>query len=165
MQTSVSLPQRCSKLIVNHCIKHIPLVVLEHIIRMVLLNEILKQLRNGFWPTCYILLIIGQPRLMSASGFWPQAIEYAWWVFNRMPNLANGLLPNEILSSWHAPTEESNCSHMFSCLVYVLDTALQDGHKMPKWAPGTRLGTFLGFLTLFIPGVYRDECRHGQDLS
>jgi hypothetical protein len=31
--------------------------------------------------------------------FWPQAIEYALWVFNRMPNLENGLSPNELWSS------------------------------------------------------------------
>ncbi len=37
---------------------------------------------------------------------------------------------------------------MFSCPVYVLDAALQDGHKIPRWAPHARLGIFLGFLTL-----------------
>jgi hypothetical protein len=31
--------------------------------------------------------------------FWPQATEYAIWVFNRMPNLENGLSPNELWSS------------------------------------------------------------------
>jgi hypothetical protein len=29
--------------------------------------------------------------------------------------------------------------------VYVLDAALQDGKKIPKWNPRTRLGLFLGF--------------------
>jgi hypothetical protein len=37
---------------------------------------------------------------------------------------------------------------VFGCLVYVLDATLQDGHKLPKWAPRARLGVFLGFLTL-----------------
>ncbi len=37
---------------------------------------------------------------------------------------------------------------MFGCPVYVLDAALQDGHKIPKWAPRACLGIFLGFLTL-----------------
>jgi hypothetical protein len=80
--------------------------------------------------------------------FWPQAIEYAIWVFNRMPNLENGLLPNELWSSCQSPTEEFNCTHVFGCPVYVLDAALQDGHKIPKWAPCARLRIFLGFLTL-----------------
>ncbi len=69
-------------------------------------------------------------------------------MFNRLPNLTNGLLPNEIWSSCRAPTEEINQSHVFGCLVYVLDATLQDGHKLPKWAPQACLGVFLGFSTL-----------------
>jgi hypothetical protein len=38
--------------------------------------------------------------------FWPQAIDNSLWVFNRLPNLVNGLLPNKIGSSCRAPTEE-----------------------------------------------------------
>ena len=76
--------------------------------------------------------------------FWPQAIDYALWVFNRLPNLVNGLLPSEIWSSCCAPTEKLNRSHVFGCPVYVLDAALQDRHKIPKWAPRACLGIFLG---------------------
>jgi hypothetical protein len=67
--------------------------------------------------------------------FWLQAIEYALWVFNRMPNIENGLSPNELWSSCPSPTEEFNRAHVFGCPVYVLDVALQDGHKIPTWAP------------------------------
>jgi hypothetical protein len=31
--------------------------------------------------------------------FWPQAIEYSVWVFNRMPNAETGISPNKIWSS------------------------------------------------------------------
>ncbi len=41
-----------------------------------------------------------------------------------------------------------NRAHVFGCPVYVLDAALQDGHKIPKWPPRARLGIFLGFSTL-----------------
>jgi hypothetical protein len=70
-----------------------------------------------------------------------------------MPNLENGLSPNELWSSCQSPTEEFNRAHVFGCPVYVLDAALQDGHKIPKWAPRARLGFFLGFLTLHSPQV------------
>jgi hypothetical protein len=80
--------------------------------------------------------------------FWPQAIDYALWVFNRLPNLTNGLSPNELWSSCGAPNEEFHQSHVFGCPVYVLDATLQDGHKLPKWAPWAHLGVFLGFSTL-----------------
>jgi hypothetical protein len=82
--------------------------------------------------------------------FWPQAIKYAVWVFNRMPNLLNGLSSNKVWSSCRAPTEEFHRAHVFGCPVYVLDAALQDGHKIPKWAPRARLGIFLGFSTLHL---------------
>ncbi len=82
--------------------------------------------------------------------FWPQAIEYSLWVFNRMPSMHNGLPPNEIWSSCHAPTKEFHQAHVFGCPLYilVLDATLQDGHKIPKWSPRARLGVFLGFSTL-----------------
>ncbi len=79
---------------------------------------------------------------------WPKVIDYALWMFNSLPNLVNGLSPNKIWSSCCAPTEKFNWSHVFGCPVYVLDAALQDGHKKPKWAPRARLGIFLGFSTL-----------------
>jgi hypothetical protein len=80
--------------------------------------------------------------------FWPQAIEYSIWVFNRLPHQTTGLSPNKLWLSCRALTEEINRAHVFGCPVYVLDAALQDGHKIPKWSPRARLGIFLGFSTL-----------------
>jgi hypothetical protein len=37
---------------------------------------------------------------------------------------------------------------VFGCPVYVLDAALQDGHKIPKWVPRACLCVFLGFSSL-----------------
>jgi hypothetical protein len=97
-------------------------------------------------PICCILLTIGLLRQMSTSGHKQLIMPYG--VFNRLPNLVNGLLPSEIWSSCCAPTEKLNRSHVFGCPVYVLDAALQDRHKIPKWAPQARLGIFLGFSSL-----------------
>jgi hypothetical protein len=44
--------------------------------------------------------------------------------------------------------EEFSRAHVFGCPVYVLDAALQDGYKIPKWSPRARLGLFLGFSDL-----------------
>ena len=77
--------------------------------------------------------------------FWPQAIDYSAWVFNRLPNVDTGLTPNEIWSSVHNSGNELAHAHVFCCPVYVLDPALQDGKKIPKWNPCTRLSLFLGF--------------------
>ncbi len=59
---------KVSRRIVTCYINCILLAVLEHTIKMVLLNQILKQSCNGLGQTCCILLITGQPKLKSASG-------------------------------------------------------------------------------------------------
>ncbi len=80
--------------------------------------------------------------------FWPQAIEYSVWVFNQMPNAETGISPNKIWSSVRCFMEEFSRAHVFGYPVYVLNAALQDGHKIPKWSPRTCLGLFLGFSDL-----------------
>jgi hypothetical protein len=82
------------------------------------------------------------------STYWPQAIDYAVWVFNRLPNMESDIAPNEICSGVRSPYTKLSCSHVFGCPVYVLDASLQDGKKIPKWSPRARLGLFLGFSDL-----------------
>ena len=77
--------------------------------------------------------------------YWPQAVDYAVWVFNRMPTLESGASPLELWSRMRSTTNELSRAHVFGCPVYVLDPALQDGGSIPKWAPRSRLGMFLGF--------------------
>ncbi len=77
--------------------------------------------------------------------FWPQAIDYSTWAFNRLPNVDTGLTPNEIWSSVRNTGNEFARAHVFDCPVYVLDPTLQDGKKIPKWNLRAWLGMFLGF--------------------
>jgi hypothetical protein len=65
------------------------------------------------------------PQYANAK-YWPQAIDYAVWVFNRLPNMESGIAPNEIWSGVCSPSEELSRSHVFGCPVYVLDASLQD---------------------------------------
>ncbi len=71
------------------------------------------------------------PQQANAS-FWPQAVDYAIWVFNRMPNMESGISPNKLWSSRGNAGTELSRAHVFGCPVYVLDAALQDGKKIPK---------------------------------
>ncbi len=82
------------------------------------------------------------------SKYWPQAVNYAAWVFNRLPNMESSIAPNKIWSGVRSPSSELSCAHVFGCPVYVLDASLQDGKKIPKWNPCARLGLFLGFSDL-----------------
>ncbi len=84
----------------------------------------------------------------ASSKYWPQAVDYEAWVFNRLPNMESGIAPNEIWSGVRSPSSNLSRAHVFGCPVYVLDASLQDGRKIPKWNPCARLGLFLGFSDL-----------------
>ena len=75
---------------------------------------------------------------------WPMALEYAIWVYNRLPSMS-GFTPDEIWTGVRSDHEELQRAHVFGCPVYVLDPKLQDGHKIPKWNPRSRVGMFVGF--------------------
>jgi hypothetical protein len=46
--------------------------------------------------------------------------------------------------------------HVWGSPVFVLDPALQDGKKIPKWDPRSRLGIYLGHSPLHSSTVARD---------
>jgi hypothetical protein len=61
-----------------------------------------------------------------------------------MPNCDTRLAPIEVFTS----TKFQNYKHLERCHVwgspvFVLDPALQDGKKIPKWNPRSRLGMYL----------------------
>jgi transposase InsO family protein len=64
--------------------------------------------------------------------YWPQAIDYAVWVFNHLPNSTSGILPNKLWSRVQHVDIELRCAHVFGCPVYVLGMSFQDGKKKPK---------------------------------
>ena len=76
---------------------------------------------------------------------WPQALDYAVWVFNRLPSSTTGLSPNELWSQSRDYSHDLRRAHVFGCPVYVLDPKLQDGGKLPKWSPRARRGMFVGY--------------------
>ena len=76
---------------------------------------------------------------------WPFALDYASWLYNHTPNRATHLAPLEIFTSTKSDHEHLRRAKVFGCPAYVLDPKLQDGSKLPKWSPRSRLGQFLGF--------------------
>jgi hypothetical protein len=66
--TMVSLPPKHSKKTVHQWVRNTPLVVLGHIIKMKFLSVTLRLWHNGLTPTCYILLITGQAKLVFGFG-------------------------------------------------------------------------------------------------
>ncbi|EJK71687.1 hypothetical protein THAOC_06848, partial [Thalassiosira oceanica] len=81
------------------------------------------------------------------SRLWPFAVDYAIWVFNRLPRMDCGVCPEELWCGGRGASRPDDFAraHKFGCPVFVLDNDLADGHRIPRWHPRARLGMFLGF--------------------
>jgi hypothetical protein len=90
-------------------------------------------------------LILHRPGMANLE-LWPFALDYAIFIWNTLPNKRMHWSPNEIFGSAKADmTYVLKRLRVWGCPVYVLDPALQDGKKIPKWNPCARHGVFLGF--------------------
>lgn len=82
---------------------------------------------------------------------WPQAMDHAVWLYNRMPRMDTGLSPNEMWTRstvMDAADVLANC-HVWGCPVFVLEPKLRkSGVKIPKWDPRSRQGVNVGFSRL-----------------
>jgi hypothetical protein len=76
------------------------------------------------WPQC------------AYSKYWPQAIDYATWVFNKLPNMESGISPDELWSGVRRNDSILQRAHVFGCPVYVLDAALKDEKKIQNGTLG-----------------------------
>ena len=59
----------------------------------------------------------------------------------------------ELYTSTKQDTEILRNDYIWNCLVYVLNPRLQDGKKIPKWDPKTRVGKYLGKSTKYARSV------------
>ena len=78
------------------------------------------------------------------TDLWPFAVDYAVYLWNKMPRKDGGLSPEEIFYSVKSDYEAIREAKCWGCPAYVLDPKLQDGKKLPRWNPRSRLGQFLG---------------------
>ncbi len=78
------------------------------------------------------------------KNLWPFALKHACNIRNKVRS-KDGRTPEEIFvgipsSSYVDLTQ----FHPFGCPVYVLDARLQNGNKIPRWEPRTRVGVYRG---------------------
>jgi hypothetical protein len=76
------------------------------------------------------------------ENLWPYAIRSAVAIHNATPG-PSGLSPEEIFTGIKHPTHLS-VFHPFGCPIFVLDPSLQQGKKIPRWKPRSRVGVYLG---------------------
>ena len=78
---------------------------------------------------------------------WPFALDYACWIVNHTPNHKHGWMPIELFCGTSIDCQHLRRTRVWGCPGYVLSPTLQDGKKIPKWAPKARRAQFLGFST------------------
>jgi len=79
---------------------------------------------------------------------WPFALQHADYLWNILPNQHSKLSPLELVSGSHVPDyTHLQRLNVWGCSTFELDPKLQDGKKLLKWAPRSRLGCFLGYST------------------
>ena len=76
---------------------------------------------------------------------WPLALDYSCWLHNHTPARDSGFAPIEVFASTKVACSNLQRARVWGCPGYVLSPKLQDGKKVPKWAPKARRGQFLGF--------------------
>ena len=79
-----------------------------------------------------------------SQDLWPMAMEYAVFLYNRMPNQQSGISPLELLTDTKIDPTILKNARVWGCPCFVLDPKIQDGNKLPRWVPRSRRGQFLG---------------------
>ena len=73
---------------------------------------------------------------------WPFALKLTVDIQNAMPT-DSGLSPEEIFTGRKSRNRLEDF-HTFGCPVFVLEAALQQGQKIAKWTPRSRMAVYLG---------------------
>jgi transposase InsO family protein len=76
---------------------------------------------------------------------WPFALHHACWLHNHTPSHSFGFSPIELFCQTKSACHHLQRARTWGSPTYVLDSKLQDGKKIPKWAPKARRGQFLGY--------------------
>jgi hypothetical protein len=76
------------------------------------------------------------------ENLWPYAIRLAVAIHNATPGPSD-LSPEEIFTGIKHTSRLSDF-HPFGCPIFILDPSLQQGNKVPRWKPRSRVGVYLG---------------------
>ena len=81
---------------------------------------------------------------VATATLWPLAVDHAVYLYNHMPNPANGLSPHDLMTKTRWPQSQLADCHVWGCPVYVLDKTISDGKKLPRWKPRSTRQIFVG---------------------
>jgi hypothetical protein len=92
--------------------------------------------------TMLIHTMLSWPDIITEN-LWPYAFRLAVNLHNNTPS-SSGLTPTEIFTGQKGRNRLSYF-HTFGCPIFVLDPTLQQGNRIPRWKPRSRVGVYLGF--------------------
>ena len=116
--------------------------VAESAIGSIMMKARTMMLHTGMrWPTC------------SNKNLWPMAVTYAVHLHNNTPSMETGLAPLEVWARTKSTHSALRNTHPRGCPVYILNPTLQDGQKIPKWQPRSRVGQNMGVSPLHASSV------------
>ena len=81
---------------------------------------------------------------VAQTTLWPMAVSHACFLWNHVPNPSTGLSPHDLFARTRWPQRRFHDSHVWGCPTYVLDKAIQDGKKIPKWEPRSDRHIYVG---------------------
>jgi len=66
---------------------------------------------------------------------WPMAVRHAVFLHNHVADDLTGLSPSDVFTRTRWPQRKLHDLHVWGCPVYVLEKAMADGQKLPRWKP------------------------------
>ena len=75
---------------------------------------------------------------------WPLAILHAVHIHNHLPRESTGRSPYELFSRKTWSPSKFHDFHVWGCPVYVLDSTLSGGNKLPRWRPRSARCMYVG---------------------
>ena len=87
---------------------------------------------------------------MADATLWPLAVQYAVYIYNRVPNPETGLSPLDIFSGSRQPQRQLRDLHVWGCPAYTLNKDLADGKKIKRWAARSVRSIFVGISTAHL---------------
>jgi len=81
---------------------------------------------------------------VADTSLWPMAVNYAFFLWNHLPQLHNGLSPSDLFTKIRYPLQKLHDCFVWGSPAYVLDKRISDGGKIPRWKPRSSRAMHLG---------------------
>ena len=84
---------------------------------------------------------------VADTALWPMAVTHAVFLHNHVPNPTTGLAAGDVFTKSRWEQRKFHDVHVWGCPVYVLDSKVSGGMKLPRWSPRSVRCINVGFST------------------